>query len=201
MRRGPLHLPPRLRLQEEGQAARLAAAGRFQCGLFGGADADGGCTGVAGRWRPQLDEAVDAGWLAGGPIDPSELTFKQLELNAQVVRFPSGQETEFGGQAAYLMRIFGIDGDTVTEKGLENTPDTARLAADAALKAAARRLRQRQRAGHRHRRLRSSRRIPGHEGHLVVDLRQHPPRQPSVRRDAFAPEAFAEHRLRADAAS
>ena len=97
-------------------------------------DADGGCTGVAGRWQPQLDEAVDAGWLAGGPIDPSELTFKQLELNAQVVRFPSGQETEFGGQAAYLMRIFGIDGDTVTEKGLENTPDTARLAADAALK-------------------------------------------------------------------
>ena len=98
-------------------------------------DADGGCTGVAGRWRPQLDEAVDAGWLAGGPIDPSDLTFKQLELNAQVVRFPSGQETEFGGQAAYLMRIFGIDGDAVTEKGLENTPDNARLAADAALKA------------------------------------------------------------------
>ena len=97
-------------------------------------DADGGCTGVAGRWRPQLDEAVDAGWLAGGPIDPSDLTFKQLELNAQVVRFPSGQETEFGGQAAYLMRIFGIDGETVTEKGLENTPDNARLAADAALK-------------------------------------------------------------------
>ena len=98
-------------------------------------DADGGCTGVAGRWRPQLDEAVDAGWLAGGPIDPSDLTFKQLELNAQVVRFPSGQETEFGGQAAYLMRIFGIDGDTITEKGLQNTPDTARLSADVALKA------------------------------------------------------------------
>ena len=97
-------------------------------------DADGGCTGVAGRWRPQLDDAVDAGWLAGGPIDPSDLTFKQLELNAQVVRFPSGQETEFGGQAAYLMRIFGIDGEVVTEKGLENTPDNARLAADAALK-------------------------------------------------------------------
>ena len=51
-----------------------------------------------------------------------------------MVRFPSGQETEFGGQAAYLMRIFGIDGATVSEKPLENTPDTARLAADAALK-------------------------------------------------------------------
>jgi hypothetical protein len=43
-----------------------------------------------------------------------------------------GAAATFGGQAAYLMRIFGIDGDTVTEKGLENTPDTTRLAADAA---------------------------------------------------------------------
>lgn len=98
-------------------------------------DADGGCTGVAGRWTPQLDETVDAGWLAGGPADPSDLTFKQLELNAQVVRFPSGQETEFGGQAAYLMRIFGIGEGVVQERGLENTPDAKRLADDAALKA------------------------------------------------------------------
>lgn len=97
-------------------------------------DADGGCVGVAGRWTPQLDENVDAGWLAGGPLAPEELTFKQLELNAQVVRFPSGQETEFGGQAAYLMRIFGVDGAAVSEKPLENTPDTARLSGDAALK-------------------------------------------------------------------
>ncbi|MER8723493.1 hypothetical protein [Mesorhizobium sp. M0208] len=98
-------------------------------------DADGGCVGVAGRWAPQLDESVDAGWLIGGPLERAALTFKQLELNAQVVRFPSGQETEFGGQAAYLMRIFGIDGGAVSERPLENTPDTARLADDAALKA------------------------------------------------------------------
>ncbi|RUU00982.1 hypothetical protein EOD23_22355, partial [Mesorhizobium sp. USDA-HM6] len=98
-------------------------------------DADGGCTGAAGRWTPQLDEAVDAGWLAGGPLEKASLALKQLELNAQVVRFPSGQETEFGGQAAYLMRIFGIDGAAVSEKPLENTPDTIRLADDAQLKA------------------------------------------------------------------
>jgi hypothetical protein len=98
-------------------------------------DADGGCVGVAGRWTPQLDEAADAGWLTGGPLERVGLPFKQLELNAQVVRFPSGQETEFGGQAAYLMRIFGIDGATVSEKPLENTPDTVRLAEDAKLKA------------------------------------------------------------------
>ncbi|MCF6100328.1 hypothetical protein [Mesorhizobium muleiense] len=98
-------------------------------------DADGGCVGVAGRWTPQLDETVDIGWLIGGPLEKAGLSFKQLELNAQIVRFPSGQETEFGGQAAYLLRIFGIDGETVSEKPLENTPDVALLSEDAALKA------------------------------------------------------------------
>lgn len=98
-------------------------------------DADGGCMGVAGRWTPAIDESPDAGWLAGGPLDRADLTFRQLELNAQVVRFPSGQEPEFGGQAVYLMRIFGIDGDTVSERTLENTPDAARIASDAELKA------------------------------------------------------------------
>ncbi|MGD9916129.1 MAG: hypothetical protein AB7S80_18790, partial [Rhizobiaceae bacterium] len=62
-------------------------------------------------------------------------TFRQLELNAQMVRFPSGQEPEFGGQAVYLMRIFGIDGEAVTELPLENTPDVAGLKGDAKLKA------------------------------------------------------------------
>ncbi len=98
-------------------------------------DADGGCQGVAGRWEPGADEVLDAGWLAGGVLDPSELTFRQLELNAQVVRFPSGLETEFGGQAAYLMRIFGISGDTASEIPLENTADIQRLASDPGLKA------------------------------------------------------------------
>ncbi|RWC39650.1 hypothetical protein [Mesorhizobium sp.] len=98
-------------------------------------DADGGCVGVAGRWTPQLDETVDTGWLIGGPLEKAGLSFKQLELNAQVVRFPSGKETEFGGQAAYLMRIFGIDGAAVSERPLENTPDVALLLEDAALKA------------------------------------------------------------------
>lgn len=98
-------------------------------------DADGGCVGVAGRWTPALDEAVDAGWLSGGPLDRSALRFRQLELNTQVVRFPSGQEPQFGGQAIYLMRIFGIDGAAISELPLENTPDVDRLRADEALKA------------------------------------------------------------------
>ncbi|MDQ6434881.1 hypothetical protein RB623_12560 [Mesorhizobium sp. LHD-90] len=99
-------------------------------------DADGSCQGVAARWTPGLDETADIGWLVGGPLERDALTFRQLEVNAQVVRFPSGQETEFGGQAAYLMRIFAVKGDAASEVPLENTVDTARLLADAGLKAA-----------------------------------------------------------------
>ncbi len=99
-------------------------------------DADGSCQGVAARWTPGIDEVADAGWLVGGPLDGSALAFRQLELNAQVVRFPSGQETEFGGQAAYLMRIFGINGDAVFELPLENTIDPVRFEGNAGLKAA-----------------------------------------------------------------
>ncbi len=98
-------------------------------------DADGGCVGVARRWTPAADERADIGWLTGGPLEPSQLKFRQLEMNAQLVRFPSGQEPQFGGQAVYVMRIFGLGGDTIAELPLENTPDTARIAADAALKA------------------------------------------------------------------
>ena len=110
---------------------------------------------------PTDDEALDAGWLAGGVLDPSDLQFRQLELNAQVVRFPSGLETEFGGQAAYLMRIFGIAGDTVSEIPLENTVDTARLAGDAALKADLAAYVSGQRRGDRSRRLCHSGAVPG----------------------------------------
>jgi hypothetical protein len=98
-------------------------------------DADGGCRAAAARWNLGDGERAGADWLAGGPADPSELAFRQLELNAQIVRFPSGQEPEFGGQAVYLMRIFGIGDDAVTELPLENTPDLARLKEDARLRA------------------------------------------------------------------
>ncbi len=96
-------------------------------------DADGGCAGVAARLTQSADEAIDAGWIKGALLDG--LRFRQLELNAQMVRFPSGQEPQFGGQAVYLMRIFGIDGNSVAEIPMENTPDTARLKDDAAMKA------------------------------------------------------------------
>lgn len=94
------------------------------------------CPDLARLWTPPgtaLGAAETARWLAGGPLSGLEL--RQIEINAQVVRLPSGMETELGGQAIYLMRVFRTDGDRVTAKPLENTPDVARLAADSALKA------------------------------------------------------------------
>src|SRR5262249_55273053 len=76
---------------------------------------DGGCAAAAERWRIGEGERVNAPWLAAGPLSPEHIRFRQLELNAQVVRFPSGQEPQFGGQAVYLMRIFGIDGERAAE--------------------------------------------------------------------------------------
>lgn len=96
----------------------------------------GGC---AAAWAALTDATATAAILKVALSVPDRLRLKQLELNAQVVRFPSGQETTFGGQAAYLMRVFGIvaaDGDVRLEpKPLENTPDVERLRIDPALKA------------------------------------------------------------------
>ena len=102
----------------------------------------GDCAALARAFVPAAavegTEAV-AGWLAAGPLAPARLALKQIELNAQIVRFPSGLETEFGGEALYLMRIFTArreaGGLALMPRPLENTPDVARIAADQALKA------------------------------------------------------------------
>jgi hypothetical protein len=84
------------------------------------------------------DAAAKAAWLAGGPLAVGSVRPKQIEINAQIVRFPSGQEVAFGGQAAYLMRVFGVapgEGPVaLVDKPLENTPDVTRLRDDAALR-------------------------------------------------------------------
>ncbi|WP_246088535.1 hypothetical protein [Phreatobacter stygius] len=100
------------------------------------------CPDMVSRFVPPEamgDPRARAAWLAAGPLAASGVRPKQIEINAQVVRFPSGLETTFGGQAAYVMRIFGVapgEGAPVLfDKALENTPDMARLGADAALRA------------------------------------------------------------------
>lgn len=100
------------------------------------------CAAAARAWIPDRDLSTPRerlGWLTAAPLNPSKLTLKQIEINAQIVRFPSGQETEFGGQAAYVLRIFRAeqrDGRlTLVPKLLENTPDVERIRNDHALRA------------------------------------------------------------------
>jgi hypothetical protein len=91
------------------------------------------CAAVARRWvRPPGDVAA---WLVGpdGPL--ADVALDRIEVNAQVVRFPSGVETEFAGQAAYLLRVYDVDGDGFSRAPLENVPDVRRIAADPALRA------------------------------------------------------------------
>lgn len=55
------------------------------------------------------------------------LTFKQLELNMQSLRFTSGYMHDFGGQAMYMQRIFKIKNDKLESIELENTPDVLEI--------------------------------------------------------------------------
>lgn len=103
---------------------------------------DGDCADFARAFLPTAPvDGADAvaAFLAVGPLDRARLTLKQVEVNAQIVRFPSGLETTFGGQAVYLMRIFAADatpeGIALRESPLENTPDVASIGADTALRA------------------------------------------------------------------
>src|SRR5262249_19152307 len=74
-------------------------------------DGEGACRDFARDWVPDAEIAPDrqADWLVAGPLARGRLALKQIEINAQVVRFPSGMETELGGQAVYLLRIFAAE--------------------------------------------------------------------------------------------
>ena len=124
---------------------RLAYAVEQEGGVFGSRlpmtvnvvlQAPGGdCQAVAQRWVPPAQGGVSRDWLKAGALQG--LSLKQIEVNAQVVRFPSGLETEFAGQAIYLLRVYGLerkDGQVVVRyRGLENTPDVQRIRQDDAL--------------------------------------------------------------------
>ena len=94
---------------------------------------DTDCVATARRWvKPKgLTAEQEIDWLRNTALDSSAYRFKQLELNAQIVRFPSGLETEFAGQALYLLRVYGYhpEGENfaLTKVPLENTPDVQKL--------------------------------------------------------------------------
>jgi hypothetical protein len=107
-------------------------------------DADGSCAGAAKRWQPPQasmnDEAMGR-WLASadGPLAPQRLAparISQLTTNLQSVRWPSAVRPDLGGHAEYMLRAFRWNADArrFDVAPLENTPDVAKLKANAPLR-------------------------------------------------------------------
>ena len=92
------------------------------------------CRQVALGWVREESDAL----LLARALNKEKMRFKQLEVNAQIVRFPSGLETEFAGQALYLLRVYGLEksslGQQLQEVLLENSPDVQRILHDESLK-------------------------------------------------------------------
>lgn len=107
-------------------------------------DADGSCASSARRWQPPQatmpDEALGR-WLVStdGPLAPQRLAparIAQVTTNLQSVRWPSAMRPDLGGHAEYMLRAFRWNAGTrrFDIGPLENTPDVARLKADAPLR-------------------------------------------------------------------
>lgn len=75
--------------------------------------------------------STDAKTLKSGPL--KNLSFKQLEVNFQSLRFTSGYMHDFGGQAMYMQRVFRKVAARLEPVGLENTPDVLAIKKDPAL--------------------------------------------------------------------
>lgn len=107
-------------------------------------DASGSCASAAKRWQPPAasmsDEALGR-WLvsADGPLAPQRLAparIAQITTNLQSVRWPSAVRPDLGGHAEYMLRAFRWNASArrFDVAPLENTPDVAKLKADAPLR-------------------------------------------------------------------
>ncbi|MGJ7500179.1 hypothetical protein ACSFBF_07450 [Variovorax sp. ZT5P49] len=107
-------------------------------------DADGSCASAAKRWQPpqapMTDEATGR-WLvsADGPLAQQRLALAhiaQVTTNLQSVRWPSAVRPDLGGHAEYMLRAFrwNAGAKRFDVAPLENTPDIAKLKANAPLR-------------------------------------------------------------------
>lgn len=99
---------------------------------------EGNCAEIAKLWRIQRGDFATPGNFANallqGPLAPERSIVKQIELNMQMVRFSSGDKTDFGGQAIYLLRIWKVNSNgSLEEQPLENMPDVQAIRKDPGL--------------------------------------------------------------------
>jgi hypothetical protein len=94
------------------------------------------CRGAAEQWpapwQPELASLLAQGALAPERLGAAQL--KSIELNYQLVRWPSTVRPDMAGHAEYVLRVLHVAGATLVPAPLENTPDVARLRADASLR-------------------------------------------------------------------
>ncbi len=86
------------------------------------------CASFSKSWDVSV---TDSKALKNGPL--KNLSFKQLEVNFQSLRFTSGYMHDFGGQAMYMQRIFRKVDGRLEPVGLENTPDVLAIKKDPTL--------------------------------------------------------------------
>lgn len=95
---------------------------------------DQSCAHAAHAWRApkSLTGRALGEWMVSdrGPLGGRALTTERVErvrVNMQSVRWPSAVRPDLGGHAEYVLRSFVPDGDAMTPRPLENTPDIKRL--------------------------------------------------------------------------
>jgi hypothetical protein len=83
------------------------------------------CARVAANWMglPKGSAEGTAAGLAAGPLANLGKA-NRLELNYQLLRWPSTTRTDMGGHAEYSLRVFARSGNTLAAAPLENTPRT-----------------------------------------------------------------------------
>ena len=100
------------------------------------------CSKMSRLWAKSKDQGKenrfsDPVWIQKNLLSPEKFEFEKIEINMQLVRFPSGLETDFAGQALYLLRVYSFEksenGLFLQEEGLENTPNVLGINADVAL--------------------------------------------------------------------
>lgn len=95
------------------------------------------CAKAARAWQVPAGVTDEASYLEHVVRDIAPITnlqFKQVELNAQVLRVPSESKGDMGGVAEYAFRIYGMADGAPTLLPLENQIDAERIAADPSLK-------------------------------------------------------------------
>lgn len=122
---GELHLVYRLSYTNAKSSSRLPMTVML---VYPQAKQDGACTAVAGAWlstksATTIAAKVDA--LVKGPLaSASATTAPKVEMNYQLVRWPSTTRTDMGGHAEYSLRVFKHEGASLAPVRLENTPRT-----------------------------------------------------------------------------